>query len=119
MTAEELKLQEMDNGVRRSRAGLIGSAVVVGAGAAIVAGGVVANKNPPEPSGGGIDINLDVGPEIAIGLGSLVMLGGVVGMAVSGSRMAGRKAERRKFQEAQHGTARRLRWDLETSRLVF
>jgi hypothetical protein len=48
------------------------------------------------------------------------MLGGIVGMAVSGSRMAGRKAERRHFQEAHYGKRpRRVQWDVAQSRLVF
>ncbi|MGB8221342.1 MAG: hypothetical protein WCF10_02090 [Polyangiales bacterium] len=115
--AEELKLKEMDRRVKQSRNGLIGSAVVVGAGAAIVAGSVVANKNW-QPSGDSL-FELNFAPDAGIGIGAGVMLGGVVGLIVAGARMTHRKDQRRKFQETQHGTAHRVQWDRDTSRLVF
>ncbi len=119
LTPLELRIQEVDAQVFRSRAGLIGSAVVVGAGAAIIAWGVVANRNWEPSDSDSFAIDLNLGPSMAIGLGACVMLGGVVGMAVSGARMVGHKNRRREFQETQHGTAHRLQWDLQSSRLVF
>jgi hypothetical protein len=48
-----------------------------------------------------------------------VMLGGVIGMALSGSKMADRKQELGKLQDAKSSSSHRIQWDPHTSHFVF
>ncbi|MBW1875234.1 MAG: hypothetical protein JRI98_07575 [Deltaproteobacteria bacterium] len=109
----------MELRVKQSRRRLIGSAVVLGLGAACAAGAVIASRNFADDESTSIT-PLFSGAAIAAGTAAFLLgIGGIVGMALSGSKMAGRKQELRRLQEAEHGTTRRVQWDLETARLVF
>jgi hypothetical protein len=48
-----------------------------------------------------------------------VMIGGVIGMALSGSKMADRKQELGKLQDAKSSSSHRIQWDPHTSHFVF
>jgi hypothetical protein len=118
-TADGYTLARMELRVKQSRRRLIGSAVILGLGAACAAGAVVASRNfaDDEPT---LSDPLFSGAAIFAGTCAFLRgIGVIVGMDVSGSKMADRKQERRRLQEAEHGTTRRVQWDLETARLVF
>ncbi|MBW2378166.1 MAG: hypothetical protein JRG70_01220 [Deltaproteobacteria bacterium] len=118
-TPDGYTLEEMDLRVKQSRRRLIGSAVVFGLGAACAAGAVIASRNFADDESTSIT-PLFSGAAVVAGTAAFLLgIGGIVGMALSGSKMAERKQERRRLQEAEHGTRRRVHWDLKTSRLMF
>ena len=51
--------------------------------------------------------------------GAFLAVGGIVGMAVSGSEMRNAERDRDSLRKAHYGTPRRVQWDLAQSRLVF
>ncbi|MGB8224432.1 MAG: hypothetical protein WCF10_17705, partial [Polyangiales bacterium] len=110
LTAEELKLQEMDLRVRRARIALGVSVVPIFIGA-ILAGVGAGNSIFSQDDTSSADA--------AVIAGSAIMGAGGVSMIATGILLGVRKHQRREFKETQHGTARRLQWDLQTSRLVF
>ena len=109
--------EQMDTRVLEYRRGLIGSSIILAAGAGCVAGTMVATRNFECDDTESLCLN---GGRIAgVTLGSLVMIGGVIGMAVSGSKMAGRKQELRKLQDAKNSSSHRIQLDPHTSHFVF
>jgi hypothetical protein len=102
--------------VRRARSGLIGSSVVLAAGGGIIAGTIVATRNY---SCEGDFFCLNSNRIAGVTIGSLVVLGGIIGMGISGGRWSARKAELRKLQETNNRHPRRVRWDLHASSFVF
>lgn len=52
-------------------------------------------------------------------LGAVAALGGIIGLAVSGSNFRARKRQLRKLEEAGYVGLRRVQWDVTRSGLVF
>lgn len=103
--------------VQRARSGLIVSAVVLAGGGAIITGSMIATRNYSCPEDEWFCLN---GGRIAgATIGSLLMLGGLIGMGVSGGKLSSRKQELRNLQEANKPQSRRVQFDPHTSRFVF
>lgn len=102
--------------VRRARAGLIGSAAVTGVGALLFGITFLSQFQCIE-----IDFDEPCRPErswhrpVRV-TGGILMVGGAVGMIVSGVLLGVRKRQPR---DARHAAQRRTQWDLTRSRLVF
>ena len=109
--------EQVDTRVLQYRRGLIGSSILLAAGAGCVAGTMVATRN--FECGDTEWFCLNGGRIAGVTLGSLVMIGGVIGMAVSGSKMAGRKQELPKLQDAKNSSSHRIQLDPHTSHFVF
>ena len=103
--------------VRRARSGLIGSSIVLAAGGGIIAGTIVATRN--YECGDTSFFCLNGGRIAGVTIGSLVVLGGFIGMVISGGRWSARKAELRKLQEANKPQSHWIQFDPHTSRFVF
>jgi hypothetical protein len=103
--------------VREARNGLIGSAIVLAIGGGIVAGTMVATRN--YECGDWELFCVNGGRVAGVTVGSLVMLGGVVAMGVSGGKLSARKQELRNLQKAKNRRSHHVEWDLARSRLVF
>ncbi len=117
VSAPPPRRKQVDTRVLEYRRGLIGSSVILAAGAGCVAGTMVATR---DFECGDTDwFCLNGGRIAGATLGSLVMLGGVIGMAVSGSKMADRKQKLRKLQAAKNSSSHRIQWDPHTSHFVF
>ena len=109
-TAHRYTLEEMELRVKRARIGLGVSALstVVGITLSVVAGAnAICFFDPCSVAGW-------VYPVVA--LGGVLVVGGIVGMAVSARKLRRRK---RDLREAHYGTPRRVQWDLARSRVVF
>ena len=98
---------------RRARRGLIASSVIVAAGAAAVVGGVAIARSKDELS--------ETGPAIGLTFtGGALMVGGIIGVGISGKRLStARRGQRKRLLDAHHRKPRRAQWDLAQSRLVF
>jgi hypothetical protein len=97
----------MDSRVRRAKIGLGTTAGV------LLVGGMLMGIAAP-------DVNIMTGEDVGLfGAGMVVAFGGLVGMMTTGGMLAHRKRQRRRLQEAHYGRPHRVRWDLETSRVVF
>jgi hypothetical protein len=107
--------KQVDTRVRQARNGLIVSSAILAAGAGIVAGTMVATRNF---ECGDAFVCLNGGRIAGVTMGSLVMIGGFIGMTVSGSKMADRKQKLRKLQDAKN-SSHRIQWDPHTSHFVF
>jgi hypothetical protein len=114
-TPDGYTLEEMERRVKRAKIGLGVSAGLFALGIGLVVGsGVYDNRNPtPE------DQFLSGGFVALLTPGMLLQLGGMVGMILSGVRLAKNKRDRNWLRQARHGTPRRAQWDLARSRLVF
>jgi hypothetical protein len=99
---------------QRARSGLIASSVVFGVGLGALVGGLAWLQHAE------CGEELLCTAPIAVGfLGAAIATGGFIGMAVSGARLAKSKSKPRELTEAHSDAARRVRWDLARSRLVF
>ena len=97
-------LEEARSSVRGPRAGVIISSIVLAGGVAAIAGGVRQD---------------DIGSAaVAATFGLLMVIGGTVGMSISGRNLGAAKRELR-LKEADSLRSRRIQWDPRTSRLVF
>lgn len=110
-----------DTRVQRYRQGVIVSSVFIGIGGALIGGGVVVlRKWRREES---LDPSWDLFPPggtfVLFTLGTVAAIGGLIGAAVSGSKLGARRHELRELQEARTKAPRRAQWDLARSRLVF
>jgi hypothetical protein len=114
---EEMKLRERtESAVARHRGGLIASSVVLALGIGLGAAG--ASIEDPECGDG--DPGCISSSAVALGsVGIALTLGGLVGMAVKGAKLARSKRELRMLQQAHYGARRRVHWELARSRLVF
>jgi hypothetical protein len=96
----------------KARGGLIASSVIVAGGAAAMGGAAAVARNADDLSGRG--------PAAGLGIvGAALIVGGIIGIGISGKRLSTANRKQQEVEQAQHGTARRLQWDLEASRLVF
>ncbi len=77
-------LDEQRDRVRRLRAGVILSSILLAGGAAAIAGTIVAYDDSDYSSG---DSFVDGGQVVGFTFGSLMVAGGVVGMGISGKRL--------------------------------
>lgn len=110
-----------DPRVQQYRKGVIVSSLSIGIGGALIGGGVVVlRKWQREES---LDPSWDLVPPggtfVLFTLGTVAAIGGLIGAAVSGSKLGARKQKLRELQEARTKTPRRGQWDLARSRLVF
>ena len=115
LSVEEFELQEIDDRVQRAKIGVGVSAIPIGVGAIMASASAFASIN-----------SFDLGStqdtssqDTALYAGSAIAGVGGVSMIATGILLGVRKHQRRRFQEAQPGTARRVQWDTEASRLVF
>jgi membrane associated rhomboid family serine protease len=105
------------------RKGVILSSLFVGIGGALIGAGVVTLRQWQEEES--LDSSLDfdlvppVGTILLFSFGAVAAFGGLIGAALSGSRLGARKRKLRRLQEAHYATPRRVQWDLARSRLVF
>ncbi len=104
-------LEEARLSMRGPRAGVIISSIVLAGGFAAIAGGVVALNRQD-------DLDAIGSAAVATTFGLLMVIGGTVGVAISGRNLDAAKREM-KLREAQSHRSRRIQWDLRTSRLVF
>ncbi len=102
--------EEMEVRVRRAKGGCGGTAGVLALGVGLVIGGAVYESSELS--------DVRVQPTLLI-MGTIVTIGGAVGMTLSCNRLAARKGKLRTLQEAHYGKRRRVQWDLARSRLVF
>jgi hypothetical protein len=112
-TVDGYTLEEMELRVRRAKIGLGVSALsmVVGITLSAVAGAnAICFFDPCSVAGW-------VYPVVA--LGGVLVVGGIVGMAVSARKLRKRKRDRDWLRPADYGTPRRVQWDLAQTRLVF
>ena len=111
-------LEDMERRLRAPRAGLAVSSIVLGGGAAMMVVGFLNFEDA------GICVYGDCGRTptwtVAVAVsGALLTIGGLVGIIVSGNRLAERKRELYELKNARSGTPRRAQWDLARSRLAF
>ena len=111
-----VRLGQVERAITRHRGGLIASSVVLAFGVGLVtAGAILKDPECSDDDPACISTSAAVlGP-----VGTVLVLGGLVGMAVKGAKLANSKRELRRLQEAHYGTPRRVQWDLARSRLVF
>jgi hypothetical protein len=112
--------RKTDARLRQYRQGVIVSSVFIGIGGALIGSGVVVLRRWQEEECLGLDCDLipPGGTFVLFSLGAVAALGGLIGAAVSGSKLGARKRKLRELQQAHHRT-RRMQWDLARSRLVF
>jgi hypothetical protein len=112
-TFDGYTLEEMEVRVRRARLGLGFSVVATTVvGPLLIFVGFTASFYEEPGSRTAL-------PPAAFATGSILMLGGIVGMAVSGSELRRRKRDRDTLREAHYRRPRRVQWDLAQSRVVF
>jgi hypothetical protein len=119
-TPDGYTLEEMELRVKRARIGLGASAGIYALGLGLAVGGAVCANNAPADEGGFISITIV--PARCYGLygtGAILGLGGLIGMIISGVRLARNKRDRNWLRRAQYGRLNRIQWDLAESRLVF
>ena len=113
--------QKTDARLRRYRQGLIVSSLFVGIGGALIGSGVVVLRKWQEEES--LDPSWDLFPPggtyVLFSFGTVAALGGLIGAAVSGSKLGARKRKLRELQAAHRGNPPRVQWDLARSRLVF
>jgi hypothetical protein len=106
-------VEDLEQRVLRARHGLILSSVIAAAGAAATGAGAAGARNAD-------DIDSAIGLAALASFGALLMVGGIVGIGISGGRLStARREQRERLREAQHGGPRRVQWDLARSRLMF
>ena len=111
-TPDGYTLEELSVRVRRAKIGLGASGIVYALGLGLTLGGVACvapNWSAP----------MAPGCAALYGSGLILATGGLVGMIVSGVRLAGHKRERERLQRSGYRTPGRAQWDLARSRLVF
>ena len=115
-TPEGYTLEEMERRVKRAKIGLGVSAGVYGLGLGLTFGGYACADNAPADE----FINVVPGRCYALlGTGAILGLGGLIGMIMSGVRLARHKRDRNWLRQAQYGRLHQIQWDLTQSRLVF
>jgi hypothetical protein len=115
-TADGYTLEEMELRVKRAKIGLGASAGIFALGLGVALSALACPEPPRDP------YEIVVLSECVIALsltGGVIGTVGLVGMIVTGARLAGRKRDRDWLRQARHGTLRRVQWDLAQSRLVF
>jgi hypothetical protein len=105
-------LDSPEGRIQRSRALLATSVISVGVGVALIGGGVVALNRAD-------DIGTAIGG-LALGVtfGAIAIVGGLVGVGISGGKLGAAKQERREQQQAERRRSR-VRWHPGTSGFVF
>jgi hypothetical protein len=117
-TPDGYTLEEIERRVKRAKIGLGVSAGVYGLGIGLTFGGVACADNAPPDQGG--FVNLPPGHCYALlGTGAILTLGGLIGIIISGVRLASNKRDRNWLRQAQYGRLHQVQWDLARSRLVF
>jgi hypothetical protein len=110
--------------VRRAKIGLAASVIAFGGGVAMMGVGF-AKLGPVICISFGGDRVCGQGPSWAIPVavsGTMLTIGGLAGMIISGRSLANRKKQLRWYAgapESRHRKPRRAQWDLARSRLVF
>jgi hypothetical protein len=110
-TIDGYTLEEVELRVRRARIGLLSTTGVAVVGAGLFGAGAARARSSQD-----LDA-LSEGPLLISGMS--LMIGGAVGMIVTGTLLGIRKGELRRLKEARYERPRRVQWDLETSRVVF
>jgi hypothetical protein len=105
-------LDSPEGRIQRSRALIATSVISVGVGVALIGGGVVALNRAD-------DIGTAIGG-LALGVtfGAIAIVGGLVGVGISGGKLGAAKQERREQQQAERRRSR-VRWHPGTSGFVF
>jgi hypothetical protein len=111
--AERIALEETKLRVKRARIALFSTAGVTGVGVVLFGVGVARVRSSQD-----LDALSRENSEPLIS-GMSLMIGGAVGMIVTGTLLGIRKGELRSLQKADYGRPRRVQWDLARSRLVF
>jgi len=112
-TFDGYTLEEMDVRVRRAEIGLGVSVVAFIGGVVMASAGGVASVclwSPCSPPGWAAPVGIT---------GAVLIVGGIVGIGVSGRKLRRRKRDRDSLRAAHYGKPRRVQWDLAQSRLVF
>jgi len=117
-TEDGYTLEEMEGAVERHRRGLIISSVFFGVGVGALAGSIAWG---PHAECGDDDtwFCIPPGPMFVGTFGGAMAIGGLVGMALKGTRLNKSRSELRKLKEARYERPPRVQWDLAQSRLVF
>jgi hypothetical protein len=105
-------VEDAEQRVGRARRWLIASSVIFAAGAGVVTGTVIAWRK-------GVELDSIVGVGFGAAMGAMMVVGGLVGMPLSGARFRARKEDLRDLQEANKPLSHRIRWEPRTSRAVF
>ncbi len=113
--------RKTDARLRQYRQGLIVSSLSLGIGGALIGSGVVVLRNwneeqsqEPMP-----ELVPPAGTYVLFSLGIVAALGGLIGAAISGSKLGARKRELRELQAARRRNPAGVSWDPAQSRLVF
>ncbi|KPK66326.1 MAG: hypothetical protein AMS21_02645 [Gemmatimonas sp. SG8_38_2] len=115
-TPDGYTLEEMEHRVKRAKIGLGVSGGIYAVGMGLSFGGLACADNAPSDE----FINIVPGRCYALlGTGSVLGLGGLVGMIVSGVRLARHKRDRNWLRRAQYGQLHHIQWDLAQSRFLF
>ena len=99
----------------KARAWLIATGVLTAIGVTLVAVGATYDRRQPPSE----DFDLDLTGAGLATVGGILVAAGVVGMAVSGARLARSKRKLRSPEQAHYGRPHRVQWDLARSRVVF
>jgi hypothetical protein len=110
-TIDGYTLEEMDVRVRRAKIGLLSTTGVAVVGAGLFGAGVARGRSSQD-----LDA-LSEGPLLISGMS--LMIGGAVGMIVTGTLLGIRKGELRRLKEARYERRRRVQWDFARSQVVF
>ena len=117
VTAAPPSPKKTDPRLLRSRSGLIGSTVAFGLGIAGLAGGIVLAHNAEAPPDEWLYI--PVGPIILASFGGTMALGGLIGIAITSSRLSERRRELRNWASLAPRKRQRIQFDPQTARFVF
>jgi hypothetical protein len=113
-TVDGYTLEEMQLRVKRARIGLLTTTGVVVGGAVLLGAEVARGRSSQDLD----DVPWRGNAALVIS-GMSSMIGGAVGMIVTGTLLGARKDELRSLQKADYGRPHRVQWDLARSRLVF
>jgi hypothetical protein len=108
---------DLDLRIRRARLGFWSTFSVAGAGLMLSIAGAYAYPHCSDELNCVDDSQWQ---SAVLFTGGLMLVGGIVGMLTSGIILARRKRQKRRYeQEVASRVERRLRWDVEKSRVVF
>jgi hypothetical protein len=111
-TPDGYTLEKVESRVKRAKVGLISSSVIVAGGVAAMGGAAALARNADDFG--------DIGAVGGLGIfAGALMVGGIIGISISGKRLSTAKREQHELEQAHRGPPRRVQWDLARSRLVF
>ncbi len=111
---------ELEHGVRKTRNAMIGTAAAFGVGLALTIPAWAGDHCVITTIDNQDELTCNTTGKVLLGIGGPLVWGGSIGLLVSGIMYGVRKGKLRRTNERIMLTSqRRVRWDLESSRLVF